>query len=82
MNFNIDLKNIDLKNITMDDIKAKLQKVEKKTWIKIGVSFGAVILFLIIYYGISPHFLLNQFHLGKNYSLHDIAIVDHMHQIY
>ena len=52
MNFNIDLKNIDLKNITMDDIKAKLQKVEKKTWIKIGVSFGAVILFLIIYYGI------------------------------
>ena len=49
MNFNIDLKNIDLKNITMDDIKAKLQKVEKKTWIKIGVSFGAVILFLIIY---------------------------------
>ncbi len=30
MNFNIDLKNIDLKNITMDDIKAKLQKVEKK----------------------------------------------------
>ena len=52
MNFNIDLKNIDLKNITMDDIKSKLQKVEKKTWIKIGVSFGAVILFLIIYYGI------------------------------
>ena len=36
----------------MDDIKAKLQNVEKKTWIKIGVSFGAVILFLIIYYGV------------------------------
>ena len=35
MNFNIDLKNLDLKNITMDDIKAKLQNVEKKTWIKI-----------------------------------------------
>ena len=46
MNFNIDLKNLDLKNITMDDIKAKLQNVEKKTWIKIGVSFGAVIFFL------------------------------------
>ena len=52
MNFNIDLKNLDLKNITMDDIKANLQNVEKKTWIKIGVSFGAVIFFLIIYYGV------------------------------
>ena len=52
MNFNIDLKNIDLKNITMDDIKAKLKNVEKKTWIKIGISFGAVVLFLIIFYGI------------------------------
>ena len=29
MNFNIDLKSIDLKNISLDDIKAKLQKVEK-----------------------------------------------------
>ena len=52
MNFNIDLKNIDLKNITMDDIKAKLQKVEKKTWIKIGTSVGAVVFFLIIFYGV------------------------------
>tara|TARA_B100000941_G_scaffold285392_1_gene257378 strand:- start:553 stop:1248 length:696 start_codon:yes stop_codon:yes gene_type:complete len=52
MNFNIDLKNLDLKNISMDDIKAKLQNVEKKTWIKIGASFGAVILFLIIFYGV------------------------------
>ena len=52
MNFNIDLKNLDLKNITMDDIKAKLQNVDKKTWIKIGISFGAVLLFLIIFYGI------------------------------
>jgi len=52
MNFNIDLKNLDLKNITMEDIKAKLQNVEKKTWIKVGVSFGAVVLFLIIFYGV------------------------------
>ena len=52
MNFNIDLKNIDLKNISLEDIQAKLQKVEKKTWIKIGVSFGAVIFFLIIFYGV------------------------------
>jgi Tfp pilus assembly protein PilO len=52
MNFNIDLKNIDLKNISLEDIQAKLKKVEKKTWIKIGVSFGAVIIFLIIFYGV------------------------------
>ncbi len=55
MNFKIDLKSLDLKNLTMDDIKVKLQTVEKKTWIKIGIASGAVILFLIIYYGvISP----------------------------
>ena len=50
MNFNIDLKNIDLKNITLEDIQAKLKNVEKKTWIKIGSSVGAVIVFLIIFY--------------------------------
>ena len=52
MNFNIDFKNIDLKNISLEDIQAKLKKVEKKTWIKIGVSVGAVIFFLIIFYGV------------------------------
>ena len=52
MNFNIDLKNIDLKNISLEDIQAKLKRVEKKTWIKIGISFGAVIFFLIIFYGV------------------------------
>ena len=52
MNFNIDFKNIDLKNISLEDIQAKLKKVEKKTWIKVGVSFGAVIFFLIIFYGV------------------------------
>ncbi len=51
MNFKIDLKNIDLKNITLEDIQAKLKRVEKKTWIKIGVSVGAVVFFLIIFYG-------------------------------
>ena len=52
MNFNIDLKNIDLKNITLEDIQAKLKKVEKKTWIKLGSSLGAIIVFLIIFYGV------------------------------
>ena len=50
MNFNIDLKS--LNNISMDDIKAKLQNVDKKVWIKIGISAGAVALFLIIFYGV------------------------------
>ena len=43
MNFKIDLKNIDLKNIKLEDIQAKLKNVEKKTWIKIGTSVGAVV---------------------------------------
>jgi len=52
MNLNIDLKNIDLKNITLEDIQAKLKNVEKKTWIRIGISVGAVVFFLIIFYGV------------------------------
>jgi len=52
MNFKIDLKSIDLKNISLDDIQAKLKNVEKKTWIKIGVSVGAVVFFLVIFYGV------------------------------
>ena len=52
MKFNIDLKSIDLKNISLEDIKTKLQKVEKKTWIKIGTVAGAVVFFLIIFYGV------------------------------
>ena len=52
MNFKIDLKNIDLKNISLEDIKLKLKRVEKKTWIKGGISVGAVIIFLIIFYGV------------------------------
>ena len=43
---------MDLKNITVDDLKAKLQAVDKKTYIKFGIGFCAIILFLIIYYAI------------------------------
>ena len=46
------MKNIDLKNIKLEDIQAKLKNVEKKTWIKIGTSVGAVVFFLIIFYGV------------------------------
>ena len=45
--------NIDLKNLNVQDLKAKiLQFSDKKTLIKIGISAGAIILFLIIYYTI------------------------------
>ena len=48
-----DLKNIDLKNLNMQDIKEKiLLLADKKTLIKIGVSLGSIIAFLIIYYSI------------------------------
>ena len=47
------LKNIDLKNLNMQDIKEKiLLLADKKTLIKIGVSLGSIIAFLIIYYSI------------------------------
>ena len=48
----MDLKNIDLKNIKLEDIKAKLTTIEKKTLIKYGVGFGAILIFLIGYYSI------------------------------
>ena len=44
---------MDLKNIKIEDLKEKiLQLADRKTLIKIGISSGAIILFLIIYYAI------------------------------
>ena len=41
----------ELKNLNMDDIKAKVTAfADKKTLIKIGISLGSIIVFLIIYY--------------------------------
>ena len=38
---------IDLKNINMSDIKAQITKLaDKKTLIKIGIIFGAIVFFL------------------------------------
>tara|TARA_Y100000816_G_scaffold273569_1_gene240012 strand:- start:2889 stop:3569 length:681 start_codon:yes stop_codon:yes gene_type:complete len=43
----------DLKNLNMEDIKAKVMAfADKKTLIKIGISAGSIIIFLIIYYAI------------------------------
>ena len=41
-----------LKNISLEDIQAKLKNVDKKTWIKLGVSVGAVVFFLVIFYAV------------------------------
>tara|TARA_B100000586_G_scaffold237177_1_gene188354 strand:- start:475 stop:687 length:213 start_codon:yes stop_codon:yes gene_type:complete len=43
----------ELKNLNMENLKAKLMTfADKKTLIKIGISFGAILFFLIIYYSI------------------------------
>ena len=45
--------NIDLKNLYISDIKDQITKLaDKKTLTKIGIIFGAIVLFLIIYYAI------------------------------
>ena len=43
---------MDLKNMTMDDLKQKFSTIDKKTLVKFGIGFGAIIIFLIIYYAI------------------------------
>ena len=44
---------IDLKNINMSDIKDQITKLaDKKTLIKIGIIFGAIVFSLIVYYAI------------------------------
>ena len=48
----MNLKNIDLKNMNMADIKEKLAGVDKKTYIKFGIGFFAIIFFLIFYYAV------------------------------
>tara|TARA_Y100000590_G_scaffold373686_1_gene437637 strand:+ start:11341 stop:11979 length:639 start_codon:yes stop_codon:yes gene_type:complete len=43
---------MDLKNISVSDLKEKLGAVDKKTFIKFGIGFGAIIIFLIAYYAV------------------------------
>ena len=44
--------NIDLKNLNMSDIQEQIKKLtaNKKLVTKIGIIFGAIVFFLIIYY--------------------------------
>jgi len=59
--------NIDLKNLNVQDLKAKILRfADKKTIIKIGISAGAIILFLIIYYAIlNPIVNIKKLQLNK-----------------
>jgi Tfp pilus assembly protein PilO len=43
---------MDLNNISMGDLKEKFAAFDKKTLIKFGIGFGAIIIFVIIYYAI------------------------------
>ena len=43
---------MDLNNIKIEDLKEKFGAIDRKTLIKFGIGFGAIIIFLIIYYAI------------------------------
>ena len=43
---------MDLNNIKVEDLKEKFAAIDRKTLIKFGIGFGAIIIFLIIYYAI------------------------------
>ena len=40
---------MDLNNIKIEDLKEKFAAIDRKTLIKFGIGFGAIIIFLIIY---------------------------------
>ena len=47
------MANIDLKNLNIEELKEQILKfADKKTLIKIGIGFGGLIIFLIIYYAV------------------------------
>ena len=58
----------ELKNLDLQDIKAKVTAfADKKTLIKFGISFGSIVVFLIIYYSI-----LNPIVNAKKATLNDM----------
>ena len=58
---------MDLKNLKIEDLKPLImQYADKKTLIKIGISAGAVIFFLIIYYAILNPIVNKKITVNKN----------------
>ena len=73
--------NIDLKNINVSDLKEKLQAIDKKTLIKFGIGFVAIIIFLIGYYVILNPIVKNKKALYEEKVLKQDEIVQFENEI-
>ena len=73
--------NIDLKNINVSDLKEKLQAIDKKTLIKFGIGFAAIIIFLIGYYTILNPIVKNKKALYEEKVLKQDEIVQFENEI-
>ncbi len=72
---------MDLNNIQIGDIKEKLKSVDKKTLIKFGVSFFAIIVFLIVYYAVLSPIVQEKKLLLKDKELKENEIVQIQNEI-
>ena len=73
--------NIDLKNINVGDLKEKLKAVDKKTLIKFGIGFAAIMIFLIGYYVILNPIVKNKKALYEEKILKQDEIVQFENEI-
>merc|ERR1711965_12183 len=73
--------NIDLKNINVGDLKEKLKALDKKTLIKFGIGFAAIIIFLIGYYAILNPIVKNKKALYEEKVLKQNEIVQFENEI-
>ena len=73
--------NIDLKNINVSDLKEKLQAIDKKTLIKFGIGFAAIIIFLVGYYTILNPIVKNKKALYEEKVLKQDEIVQFENEI-
>ena len=72
---------MDLNNIKLEDISAKLKTVDKKTFIKFGIGFGAILIFLIGYYVILNPIVKNKKALYEDKILKQDEIVQFENEI-
>ena len=72
---------MDLNNIKLEDISAKLKTVDKKTLIKFGIGFGAILIFLIGYYVILNPIVKNKKALYEDIILKQDEIVQFENEI-
>ena len=72
---------MDLNNIKLSDISAKLKTVDKKTFIKFGIGFGAILIFLIGYYVILNPIVKNKKALYEDKILKQDEIVQFENEI-